>query len=203
MHTALLAAACISVIAFVAWRAGAEAAEQRPMAQPTSIATVNVEKVLNGLDELAELNRKLEERVKVRQADLDNLRKQLEDLQAQLDQLPASELERRRSLRAQIYELRETATARANVYQSLINIEKGEIIRPLYIKFSEAVKEVAAKQGYDLVLFDDRTLDVPQDTDVNVNRAIQQKRILFASESLDVTNEVILLMNQKFKAGVN
>lgn len=202
LHTTILAGACAGVVALVGWNAGAEsAASAVALAEPTTVAVVNVEQALNQLDELKDLNKKLEERVKGRQQDLDNLKNQLEDLQAQLDQLPTNDQEKRRTLRAQIYELRETAAARASVYQSLINIEKGEIIRPLYTKFTAAVEEISQKQGYDLVLFDDTAIEIPQDTDVNVNRAIQQKRIIYAADNLDITNEVILLMNQKYKTG--
>lgn len=203
LHTALLASACLSVVALVGWRAGAESAEMRVAAQPTTVAIVDMMRALNELEELQDLNEPLVERAEERQADLNKLRDQLVDLQAQLDTLPETDLERRRQLRAQIYELRETATARANVYQSLINIEKGEVIRPLYGKFVDAVAQVAAKQGYDLVLFDDRGMDVPQGTEADVNRAIERKRVLYAADTLDITSEVVLLMNQKYNAGVN
>ncbi len=201
-RSTILGAACLGVVALVGWSAGAGSAEHRELAQPSTVALVSVEAAFPQLDELTELNKKLEDRVKERQADLDKLRAQLENLQAELDQAPTTDQEKRRTLRAQIYELRETATARANVYQTLINIEKGEIIRPLYTKLLAAVQEVATKQGYDIVLFDDRAVEVPQNTEEIVNRAIQQKRILYASDSLDITGEVVLLMNQKFKAGV-
>jgi Skp family chaperone for outer membrane proteins len=203
LHTALLAAACLSVVALVGWRAGAEATETRFTAQPTTVAIVDMMRALNELEELRALNDPLVKRGEERQADLNKLRDQLVNLQSQLDALPESDLEGRRRLRAQIYELRETATARASVYQSLINIEKGEVIRPLYLKFVEAVKEVATKQGYDLVLFDDRAMDVPQGTEADINRAIERKRILYAADRLDITNEVVLLMNEKYKAGAN
>ncbi|HZW09673.1 MAG TPA: OmpH family outer membrane protein [Phycisphaerales bacterium] len=203
LHSALLGAACLSVVALVGWRAGAEATETRFAAQPTTVAVVDMMRALNELEELQVLNAPLVERGTERQADLDTLRKQMESLDAQLKALPESDLEGRRRLRAQLYELRETATARASVYQSLINIEKGEVIRPLYIKFVEAVKEVATKQGYDLVIFDDRAMEVPQGTEADVNRAIERKRILYAADRLDITSEVVLLMNEKYKAGVN
>jgi outer membrane protein len=202
LQSTILAAACVCVVAIVGWRAGAESGAARAIAAPATIATVSIEKAFPQLDELTELNKSLEARVNDRQADLNALTAQLEELQAQLDQLPTSETEKRRTLRAQIYELRETATARANVYQTLINIEKGEIIRPLYQKLAAAVKEIAEKQGYDIVLFDDTTIEVPQNTEEIVNRAIQQKRLLYSSAKLDITSEVVLLMNQKYQAGV-
>ena len=202
-HKTILTLFSIGIIGFVSWRAGAAASNTAAMAEPTSIALVDVEKALNKLTELEDLNKKLADRVAVRQKNLDSLRTQIDDLNGKLDLLADNDEENRRELRAQIYELSETATARTKVYQSLINIEKGEIIRPLYAKLRDAVKETAQRQGYDIVLFDDRTISVPADTDAKVNMAIQQKRILYADDSVDITDQIIMLMNNKYAAGVN
>ncbi len=196
-------AACLSLVALVGWRAGADSAEYQVMAQPSAVALVDVERALNELDELVALNAALGVRVEERQKNLDSLRVQIENTQAELDELPANATEKRRELRAQIFELTETAKARTNAYQSLINIEKGEIIRPLYLKLLEAVDEVSTKQGYDLVLFDNRTLQVPKDVQGMINEAIQAKTILYASDSLDITDQIILLMNNKYETGLN
>ena len=203
LKNTMIVLACLGLVALVGWRAGAESAEYRAMAQPNTVALVDVERALNELDELGALNAELGVRVEKRQKDLDALRIQIENLQAELLELPDNATEQRRELRAQIFELSETAKARANAYQSLINIEKGEIIRPLYLKLLESVEEVAAKQGYDLVLFDNRALQVPQDVQGVINEAIQAKTILYAGDSLDITDQIIVQMNNKYKTGVN
>ncbi len=195
-------AIAIGLVSVISWRAGASNATPSAVAAPSSVAIVDVEKALNQLTELADLNKKLSERVKVRQKNLDDLKSQIEDLNGKLELLADNDEENRRELRAKIYELTETANARAKVYQSLINIEKGEIIRPLYLKLVDAINETAQRNGYDLVLFDDRTIKVPNDTDANVNVAIQQKRILYASDAIDITDQIISLMNNKYAAGV-
>lgn len=195
--------ACLSVVAFVGWRAGAESTAQRLKAEPTSVALVDVERALNSLNELKDLNKALADRVKERQDDLDKLKKQIEDLQADLNELPTNSTEKRRNLRAQIFELTETAKARTNAYQSLINIEKGEIIRPLYNKLIDSINDTASKEGYDLVLFDNRKLEIPQDVQAVINEVIQQKNILYARDSMDITDQVITLMNNNYASGAN
>lgn len=195
-------AIAIGLVSVVSWRAGASDANPSSVAAPSSIAIVDVEKALNQLTELADLNKNLADRVAVRQKNLDDLKSQIEDLNGKLELLADNDEENRRELRAKIYELTETANARAKVYQSLINIEKGEIIRPLYLKLVDAINETAQRNGYDLVLFDDRTIKVPNDTDANVNVTIQQKRILYASDAIDITDQIISLMNNKYAAGM-
>ena len=138
-----------------------------------------------------------------RQGDLDQLTKRIETLNAELEEQPNNATEQRRQLRAQIFELTETAKARKNIYQSLINVEKGEVIKPLYDKLLAGIDEIAGKEGYDLVIFDNRKLEVPQDVQAVVNEVIQQKSILHAKDSLDITDQVITLMNNKYKANAN
>ena len=199
----LLFAVALCVIAFVGWRAGAEATEQRLAAEPSAVAVVNIEKALNSLNELADKNEALRKRVEARQGEIDTLKAQLEGIDAELELLADNAIEQRRELRARKFEITETSKARMNAYQSLINIEKGEIIKPLYEKLVEGIGEVAAKEGYDLVLFDNRNLQVPTDVQAVINEVIQQKSILYASDSMDITDQVIALMNNKYKEGLN
>src|SRR5687767_3948783 len=86
LHSALLAAACLAVVATVGWRAGAESAETRlAPPPPATIAIVDVQRALNSLEELQDINTKLEARFNERQTDLNKLADQGKDLQAQLD----------------------------------------------------------------------------------------------------------------------
>jgi Skp family chaperone for outer membrane proteins len=199
----MVVTACLGLVAMVGWRAGAGSTEYRAIAAPSAVALVDVERALNELDELTALNEALGVRVKDRQDDLDTLLALIQGLQADLKELPDNSTEKRRTIRAQLFEKTETANARAKAYQSLINIEKGEIIRPLYLKLLDAVGEVSGKEGYDLVLFDNRQMQVPQDVQGVINDAIQSKSILFASDSLDITDQIIVLMNNKYKASVD
>ncbi len=203
LKNTMVVLACLTLVSFVGWRAGADSADRRALAQPSTVALVDVERALNELDELVALNAELGVRVEERQKNLDALRVEIGNLQAEIEELPTNATEKSRELRARMFELTETAKARTNAYQSLINIEKGEIIRPLYLKLLEAVDEVATQQGYDLVLFDNRALQVPMDVQGVINEAIQAKTILYASDSLDITDQIILLMNNKYETGAN
>lgn len=195
--------ACLSVVGFVGWRAGAESAETRVMAQPTSVAVVNVMRALNELDELKALNGPLNERGNERQAQLDVLKKEVENLQIELQELPATKRDRRLEIQARIFELNETIKARFNAYQRIIELEKGGILYPLYQKVLAGVEEISTREGYELVLFDNRELQVPQDSQAVVSEAIQQKSILYAAERIDITDQVVQLLNNKFQAGAD
>ena len=203
IHSSAAVLACLSVVAFVGWRAGAESTESRMMAQPTTVGLVNVERALNELDELVALNQSLEARAIDRQEKVSALQKENEDLQAELELLPTNAKERQREIRARMFELNETIKARFNAYQTLIDIEKGEIIAPLYTKLLATVQEVAEKEGYELVLFDDRALQIPNGVQSVINEAIQRKSVLYAGDRLDITDQVVLMMNNKYQAGAD
>lgn len=198
-------AACLGVVALVGWRAGAESTELHLKAEPSAVAIVDIERALNSLSELTDKNTALKKRVDAKQEDLNALAKQIEGLDGELKLLPENATEKRRELRARMFELTETANARKNAFQSLINIEKGEIIHPLYLKMIDSINEIATKEGYDLVLFDNRNLKVPADaiTQSVVNEVIQQKSILYANNARDITDQVILLMNNKYNSNAN
>lgn len=204
LHTAAALLACLCVVGVAGWNAGAVSAETTQLrAAPTAVAVVNVERALNQLDELKKRNEAMSQRGTARQQEIDKLKAERENLQAKLAELPQTDVDGRRRLQAAIIELAATTEARFGVYQRLINMEKGDIMRPLYLKLLGAVEEVAAKEGYDLVLFDDRQLTVPEGDMAVVNEAIQAKTILYAADRIDITDRVIQLLNSKYSAGAN
>ena len=66
-----------------------------------------------------------------------------------------------------------------------------------------AVAALAKKDGFDLILLDDRSINVPDDASyAEVNNTILNKRVLFASDTIDLTQRLITMMNNDFSAGV-
>lgn len=196
--------ASLGIVALVGWRAGAESSENRSLAAPTVVATVDVERVFAALEELKSLNDSLGKRVEGRNAELKALGDQIDSFKAELEQLPTNDVQHRRDLVVRLAEAEELRKAKLGIYKRLIDLEQGEIIQALYLKFLAAVEETAGKQGCDLVLFDNRAIEVPQNVPQSaVNDAIQAKSILYASNGLDISDQVIVLMNNKYQTGVN
>lgn len=200
-HALALAALALMLVASLAWRAGANAAP-KPAAAPTAVCVLNVERVLNGLNELTEFNARLQARVDELQKSLDRLKVQIEGKAAELEELQKTAVSQRRAVRAELFELEAQAKARQEVLQTLLNIEKGEAIRAMYLKMVEATRDVAAKAGYDLVLFDDQGMNIPDGMpDRNVNAAIQARQVIYASSAIDISDQVLTYMNNLHSAG--
>ena len=166
----------------------------------TSIALVNLETLMTKLDETKSLNDELKGTFEARKKELDELVKKAEALQKERDMLPAESKERRQKA-AEAAEASKLIAARRDIFQALIDMDNGELVRGMYAKILAAIDSFAKKEGIDMVLLDDRGINLPtQGTQNQVNAAIQAKRILFATDTLDITNRVATIMNAEYSA---
>lgn len=169
-------------------------------APKTSIALVNLENLMSKLDETKALNEELRIGFEKRKKDLDELSKKGEALKTERDLLPAESKERRQKA-AEMTETQQLLEARTKIFQLLIDMDNGELVRAMYNKILTTIDAFAKKEGYDLVMLDDRGIKLPtQGTQNQVNAAIQAKRVLYANEALDVTSRIATLMNAEYSA---
>jgi Skp family chaperone for outer membrane proteins len=194
----LLVVVGLFVTGVLSWHAGADRVAERA---PT-IGLVDVEKVINGSAELLEFNKQLEADVAKMQTELNDLVGQLSSMEADANELPVTDRENRRNIRKQMFEVQARARVRKEILQNDIDVRKGEAIKVVYDKLIAAVEVVAAREGIDAVLFDDRAIR-PRDgmVDEQVNGTIQARRVLYGSPSADMTTRVLDMMNQNFAAG--
>ncbi|MEM7623174.1 MAG: hypothetical protein AAF235_08205, partial [Planctomycetota bacterium] len=63
---------------------------------------------------------------------------------------------------------------------------------------------VARSEGYDIVYIDDSGVELPtQPTEQQALQIILSRRVLFASNAIDITDELQRLMNNRYRAGAN
>ncbi len=167
-----------------------------------SAAVVNVEAVVNGSQELQAFNTRLEVEVRGMQVELDDLASQLEQLQADFDELPATDREGRRSIRKKMFEVSSRAEVRKRILQNDIDVRKGEAVKLVYDKMLQAIQTISERDGIDVVLFDDRAIVIPEGlVEAQVNQRIQARRVLYTSAQGDITERVLNLLNNNFAAG--
>jgi len=172
---------------------------------PAVIATVDLEKLMNGLTELSDRNKSLNQRMEVRAAQLNDIKKQIDAVENDLkNNIAENDTKSRTEKLAQKFELDATFEARRNAIRGLVELENGDTIRELYQKTLSYVEAFAQKNGIDLVLFDDRSISFSKRAGVKeVNETIADKRILFANSTLDITQAVLSAMNNEYAAGIN
>ncbi|MEL6329985.1 MAG: OmpH family outer membrane protein [Planctomycetota bacterium] len=190
---AVAAALAVTAIAFTAVRA----------AQPTPVAVVDVQALLDGLDQRVQLERELEQFIAQRQAQLDTARQAMEDARAEVELAAEASPERRDALRS-FREAEMTARVRGEAFQTEIQIERGRIWSTLFAEISDAVAQVAQRDGWEIVFQDDSDLSLPEGirAERDVIEYILRKKVIYAQDSRsNITADVRTFMNNRFNAG--
>lgn len=192
----------------VAWHAGAKAsAAARPPATPTAVATVNLPTILEALAERTVRQEELNTSAEGRQAQLDVLQDRIVALEADLHPETGTLKPGTTEYRDKVIELRElqvSIEARFKLLNQVLSFERGAVLRDLYKKIEVAVAQIAERDGYDLVLLNDTAFAIPEEAGQDdMNRAILSRAMLYAHPSIDISDQVIRLLNNEFQAGAN
>lgn len=170
-------------------------------ASASAVAVVDLNALLEGLDERKFLEDQLNTAISRRQAQLDEILTQLNKKNEDKELQAAGTPERRETLR-EIRELEIAARARREFLQQEISLEKGDMLLDLFGKVRSAADEIAQRDGWDVVLIDDGTLPLPErGTEQQALALILSRRILHKSDRVDITDEVRIVMNNRFNAG--
>ncbi len=197
---ALAAAVCCLVASgALVWRA--EAVAVRQPTQPTAVATVNPIKVLEGLEERNAREEQLTREIKTREAQLQQVVDRIKALQADLEMMKRDApgyLDKR----AEFVQLNSQLKSSAQIQQQVLSVLRGEILRDMYVKIAAASKTIAERQGYDAVFLDDSVFQLPEEAnDRDIERLILSRTFVYRSEAVDISDQVIALMNNDYRAG--
>jgi len=152
------------------------------------------------LDETEVLNKELKSTFDKRKKEFEEVVNRARALETERDMLPAESRERRQKA-ADAAEAKKMAEARHTIYQALIDLDNGELIRAMYTKIVASINSFSQKEGIDLVMLDDRGITLPTSaTQSQVNSAIQAKRVLFASDTIDITDRLAKIMNAEYNS---
>ncbi|MEO1583418.1 MAG: OmpH family outer membrane protein [Planctomycetota bacterium] len=174
------------------------------MADPTAVAVVDIDRVSS---ELEEFNVRVESLAGKRDARVTELREistRIEEINVELGTLTDEEEDRAIQLAIERQVLQSDLQTKQQAYQSEADLMQGRLTRELYVKIVEATGRIAERDGYDLVVFDDRSISIddPQAASFAGSLAtIKSKKVLYASDVVDLTPSVLALMNNEFAAG--
>ncbi len=190
-------ALCVTAVTVLSASADRSATELAP-----TVGLVDVESVINGAEELKTFNARLEADVNVMQTELNDLANQLKTLDADFQELAQTDREGRRAIRKKQIEVSSRAEVRKRILQNDIDTRKGEAVKSIYEKMLAAIATISQRDGIEVVLFDDRAIDIPEGlVESQVNQFIQARRVLYGSEQSDVTSRVLNLLNSNYEAG--
>jgi Skp family chaperone for outer membrane proteins len=195
---ALAMAACVVGGTWVATRATASSPMAAPPAAPV-VATIDMEEIIKGLKEREDKEKALSAKQKEYQDKLNQLTEDAKSEKSKIENMTDTP---------------EKITAAKNLREKLIRAEfekqyaerllgelKGEMMRELYVKISEATKQLAKQNGYQLVLSSDQNVPVGSGDPDAVLRAIALRRVMYADPALDITADVVAYLNNQYAAG--
>lgn len=190
----------VAVVCIVAGYAAVAASTHfRP---PTVVVTFSIERVSADLTERADseaslrnLFSKVETELKSRNESMTALQ---ETLQSAADADKPEIVEQLNQLAIQAMSYKQFAEKR-------VDNERSLMFRDLYMKIKSSVADIANENGYDLVLITDEDREIlvnPQaDTsqEFQVREQIGQQRVVFASDQIDITEQIVTHMNLEWE----
>lgn len=172
------------------------------LAPPTSpvIATISIEKVFNGLDERAtmkkefdDLAKKLDDELKADLAKIENEKKKLEVLVNDADKDAKT---------AEVAQMAGMLEVKKQLFTNQLERRQAQMFTSLYDKISAASKKLAADRKFTMIISSDDTQVIPKGARASdIERFIALKRMFYVDPSHDVTDDLVVMMNNQFKAG--
>ncbi len=202
---ALVSAACLSVGAVATYQSAT--AQQGAKAAPTAVHVVDLNRILASLAEATDVFARLEAENRNAQAKLDEIEGQMKSVKARLDAMPKQRSPERAQLEGQFLELSVQGRARLEVLKQLQDVSEGDAMLSLYEKITDAVKRYSEMQGIDLVLSDDSGVKLqPEAADrpilgKDVRRYSNDRQVIYAAKRVDLTDQVITMMNNEYAKG--
>jgi Skp family chaperone for outer membrane proteins len=197
---AMAVAACVGGGLWAGSRARASAPAAAPVPPAaTTVVTIDLEEVIKGMKEREDKEKSLKDRQAEYQTKIDQLasdakseKSKVENMTDTPEKITAAKALREKIIRAEFEK---------QYAERLLGEMKGEMMRELYTKISEATKRLAKQNGYHLVLSNDQNVPVGTGDPDAVLRAIALRRVMYAHPDLDITKEVVDFLNNEYAAG--
>lgn len=176
--------------------AGAKATSSL-LAKPTAVATADLQSIFDQLKEAQSLqadiqdnNAKIKDEAATKKEEIQRLKQEVEELQ------PGSESYNKLSedLALQAHQLQ----AWGAYHEQRIARQNAVNIKHLYEKTLQAINQVAQENGYDLVLYNDINSKLQYQNVQQLLAQLSNRKILYASSAIDLTDQVIQRMNNEF-----
>jgi len=169
------------------------------------IATVNPAKVFNEMQETKDLKQKMENDRQQIQAEAKKRADELEEAKKARALFNEGSDEFNKKNQDMIRKAVELQTWQELIKADLARQQKSQM-KNLFEKIEEATKEVAQTKKLDLVIVEQK-IDLPSDPNtldqINVDQLrnlINQRTVMFNNGKFDITNDVLAIVDAKYKA---
>ena len=162
--------------------------------QPAVVAFIDLERVFNSLDSRKSSEAAMMELARDMEQKTTTMREELELLQAELESLePGS------TAMSDMNDSVVSVAGRLRAYQKYASIllerEQAKDLRETYERIKESAAAYSREQGIDVVLLNDMVVDMENSDSAGTLNQISSRRIIYAGQELDITDELIAMMN--------
>lgn len=173
----------------------------RAQAPTTSVAVVDVAKIMLGMELVKTESGKLKADFDTKQKSLDGMQKKIKDLVEQVKSAKDGTPEKRALAFEQIKSEAELKMT-GELFQRQLNLAQGDLYKQAFLEVTAAIDQVAKQNGYHLVLRNDADVQLPANiSGTDMESFIANQRVFYADSALDITEQVVTLLNNQFKAG--
>ncbi len=162
--------------------------------EPAVICTVNLERVFNDINRRNVAEADLEKDLSAFQDRADELRKKAERLGQDSEALVPG-TDKHDQVQKQLRETALDYAAMVEFIQLKLDSRRAEARRELFDQIIAATTEYAEANGIDFVLTNDSKLSIQAGTDLQIVQQLALRRLVYASDSFDVTDDLITWMN--------
>lgn len=191
----------VAVLGVVATTSGvARAVAARVAPAPTVVATIDLERVINGLHERWAKERELE--VLKNQYE-EELKRRETELKAEGELINVMAPGPQRDERTERFEEKVVdGRVRSELFERRLEVRRTKMFASMYKSILKASAGLAEANGYGLILSADDTLEIPETASKaqEARAVIASRRVIYQARSLDVTDDLITLMNNQWIA---
>lgn len=186
-----------ALLATMAWRAGANNAAGA--GKTPIVGRVDMQKIMTELEEIKERQKEFTAFRDRLRGEVQGLDKKVGDAQEAL-KLLAEGTPEYDSKRDELERLTSQLRTEGEFAAQQVDRKKGAIYAAIFRKVTEAAPRFAKQSGIDLLLTDDSVSEPPRSgTEAQITAVIVNRRVLHASESLDVTNDLLRFLDNEYR----
>lgn len=169
-----------------------------PLASPTVVATVNLEATFNGLEEWSQMQASVTQRSDEMQDEVNRRQESITLLEADLEDYPEGSEKYKEAVKK--YRMAAIELQGYVQFQQFKQKQQGDDkIFAIYEKIKAAASTLSEQEGYDIILVNDSIVAIPENAE-NILAQISSRRVLFARNQMDITDQIITYLNAAYKA---
>ncbi|MFI4873498.1 MAG: OmpH family outer membrane protein [Phycisphaerales bacterium JB061] len=190
----------IALVAAIAAALGAGVAASR-QAAPSAVAVVDIDRLSTDLEEFKIPREQFIAKQNAWTEELKGLQARLASLDEELDLIPEGSTDARINKIIQRTTVESEIKTKGQLFQQASDLEQAKLFKRMYDKIADGAARIAQRDGIDLVLVDDRIFAIPATNRAAQSAMLESKKVLYASEPVDLTDELLTMLNNEFSAG--